>query len=148
MLDRERYDALAAAGGDMAENADMDTDVPKLASLCLEMGCKTVLIKCGTKGIYYRTSDREGISKIGSRLKIDKDEWADRCGLQACFKADIVRSTTGAGDTSIAAFLAGVLKGRNPADCVTLACAQGACCVTAYDALSGLKSYDELEKMI
>jgi sugar/nucleoside kinase (ribokinase family) len=68
--------------------------------------------------------------------------------LQPCFKADIVRSATGAGDTSIAAFLAAVLSGRQPADCLALASAEGACCVTAYDALSGLKPLDELEERI
>ena len=32
--------------------------------------------------------------------------------------------------------------------CVALACAEGACCVTTYDALSGLKPLDELEERI
>ena len=68
--------------------------------------------------------------------------------LQPCFKADVVRSATGAGDTSIAAFLAAVLEGKGPAACIALAAAEGACCVTAYDALSGLKPLDELEERI
>ena len=68
--------------------------------------------------------------------------------LQPCFKADTVRSTAGAGDTSIAAFLAAVISGRKPEECVALACAEGACCVTTYDTLSGLKPLDELEEKI
>ena len=67
---------------------------------------------------------------------------------RAAEPADIVRSGTGAGDTSIAAFLAAVLSGRDPASCIALASAEGACCVTAYDALSGLKPLDELEERI
>ena len=68
--------------------------------------------------------------------------------FQRCFRADIVRSGTGAGDTSIAAFLAAVLSGREPSSCIALASAEGACCVTAYDALGGLKPLDELEERI
>ena len=55
-----------------------------------------------------------------------------------------MRSGTGAGDTSIAAFLTGVLRGYGPADCAALAAAEGACCVTAYDALSGIRPIEEL----
>ena len=148
MLDRDRYERLAETGLDMAECLDMDRDVVPLADECIAMGAKVVLIKCGTSGMLYKTSDRTGISDIGSRLEINVDEWSDRSGIQPCFKAPVVRSATGAGDTSIAAFLAGVLKGKGPAYCAALASAQGACCVTGYDALSGLKTMDELEKMI
>lgn len=59
-----------------------------------------------------------------------------------------MRSGTGAGDTSIAAFLAAVLRGKSPRECVALAAAEGACSVAAYDALSNLKSLDELEDRI
>jgi sugar/nucleoside kinase (ribokinase family) len=41
-----------------------------------------------------------------------------------------------------------VLNGREPSSCIALASAEGACCVTAYDALSGLKPLDELENRI
>ena len=51
---------------------------------------------------------------------------------------------TGAGDTSIAAFLTAMLDGYMPNRCMQLAVATGASCVGAYDALSGLKSFDEL----
>ncbi|MBR6486369.1 MAG: carbohydrate kinase family protein [Lachnospiraceae bacterium] len=148
MLDRDRYESLAGLGGDMAESLDMERDVAPLADKCIGLGAKVVLIKCGTSGMMYKTSGRAGILKIGSRLSIDTDKWSDRSGIQPCFKAPLVLSGTGAGDTSIAAYLAGVLKGKGPADCAAYASAQGACCVTGYDALSGLKTFDELEKMI
>ena len=65
-----------------------------------------------------------------------------------CFKADIVRSGTGAGDTSIAAFLTATLDGEKIEDCVASAAAEGACCVTSYDALGGLKSIKEIKERI
>ena len=148
MLDRAGYDRLASLGGDMAGVIDIDSDVLPLARKCIDYGCRTVLIKCGIKGMFYLTSDRERISGIGHRLGLDPDSWSDRSGLQKCYKADIVRSGTGAGDTSIAAFLAAVMRGYDPARCVSLACAEGACCVTAYDALSGLLTLDELTERI
>ena len=46
---------------------------------------------------------------------------------------------------SLAAFL---LEGNTPEMCLHLAAATGASCVAAYDALSGLKSFEELKKKI
>ncbi|MBP5725741.1 MAG: carbohydrate kinase family protein, partial [Clostridia bacterium] len=81
-------------------------------------------------------------------LPLNPDAWGARTGIQPSFTADIVRSGTGAGDTSIAAFLTAVLMGKAPAECTALAAAEGACCVTAYDALSGLRPIPELESRI
>lgn len=148
MLDRERYNRLASAGGDMTDGLDMEAEALPLADRLLSMGCRIVVIKCGTGGMLLRTAGRETVSGVGSRLEMDADTWCGQKVFQPSFKADIVRSGTGAGDTSIAAFLAAVLSGRDPASCIALASAEGACCVTAYDALSGLKPLDELEKRI
>ena len=148
MLDRERYDRLSAEGRDMTDGLDMEKEVLPLAEQLLTMGCRVVVIKCGTSGMLLRTAGKESISGIGSRLELDTEAWSDQTILQPCFKADIVRSGAGAGDTSIAAFLAAILNGRKPADCIALACAEGACCVTTYDTLSGLKPLDELEERI
>ena len=148
MLDRERYDRLAAGGKDMTDGLDLETEVLPLAEKVLSMGCRAAMIKCGTSGMLLRTADWTDMEQIGSRLELDTEAWSCRTVLQPSFKADIVRSGAGAGDTSIAAFLAAVLSGRKPAECVALACAEGACCVTTYDTLSGLKPLDELEERI
>ncbi len=146
MLDRPRYDRLTSSGGDLTESLDMRAEVEPLADRLMAMGCKVLLIKCGTTGMYYRTAGAAAIRTIG--LGLDADAWANRRGLQKCFKADVVRSGTGAGDTSIAAYLTAVLAGKTPKRCAALAAAEGACCVTAYDALSGLKPLDVLEARI
>lgn len=148
MLDRDRYDRLAALGGDMSRLLDMEQDVKPLAEKCLALGCRAVLIKCGISGMYYRTGSEAAIAGIGSRLALNRSLWTDKSGIQSCFRADQVLSGTGAGDTSIAAFLFAVMQGKAPADCVALAAAEGACAVTAYDALSGLKTLEELEVRI
>ena len=148
MLDRERYDRLAAGGRDMTDGLDLEKEVLPLAERVLSMGCRVAMIKCGTSGMLLRTADQKDMDRVGSRLELDTAAWSNQTVLQSCFKADIVRSGAGAGDTSIAAFLAAVLSGRKPAECVALACAEGACCVTTYDTLSGLKPLDELEERI
>lgn len=148
MLDRPRYERLNAKGGDMTEKLDIEAEAAPLADKLMELGCKVVLIKCGTSGMYYRTADANTLSAIGKRVSIDTELWADCCGVQRCFVPDAVLSGTGAGDTSIAAFLTAVLRGKSPAQCVALACAEGACCVTAYDALSGIESLEVLEARI
>ena len=148
MLDRERYERLAAGNGDMTEGLEMEKEALPLAEKALAMGCRAAMIKCGTSGMLLRTAGRADMEKVGPRLGMETEEWSGRTVLQPCFRADTVRSGAGAGDTSIAAFLAAVLSGRKPENCVALACAEGACCVTTYDALSGLKPLDELEERI
>lgn len=148
MLNRPLYDELSARGGDMTENLDVEAYAAPLADKCLELGCKVVLIKCGISGMYLKTADRSALEGIGQNLELDRDVWASKSVVQPCFRADRVLSGTGAGDTSIAAFLVSVTNGKEPALCVALAAAEGACSVTEYDSLSGLKPLDKLEKRI
>lgn len=148
MLDREKYDRLTAAGNDICGQIDPETDAAPLAEELMKMGAKIVLIKCGTAGMYYRTAPEEKLQEIGERLSFDRKSWTDQSGVQGIFPVENVKSATGAGDTSIAAFLTAILRGKTPAESARLAAAEGACCVTAYDALSGLKNFEELEAMV
>ena len=145
MLDRARYERLAALGGDMTEKLSVENDVAPLAEKCIAMGAKSVLIKCGMAGLYYRTAED---FSAGERLCMDKTAWSGKEGHVPCFKAPVVLSATGAGDTCIAAFLTAAAMGKTPRECAVLAAAEGACAVTAYDALSGLKTIGELETML
>ncbi len=148
MLDRPRYDALSTRGGDVTEQPGILSDADRLAKLCLFMGCGAVLVKCGISGMVYRTGSRERLAQVGSRLNLDLENWADKSGVQPCFRADIVRCATGAGDVSIAAFLTALLLGEAPDACARLAAAEGAASVTSYDALGGVLPLDELKKRI
>ena len=148
MLDRPLYEKIAAERADMTKNIDFEREVRPLADKLMAMGCKTVLIKCGVSGMYYRTASGDVLSGTGRRMGLNVSAWADREGCQPCFRAETVRSGTGAGDTSIAAFLTAALNGESLEDSVAIAAAEGACCVTAYDALSGLRSVGEIKKRI
>lgn len=148
MLDRPRYDALASQSGDITQAIRMERDVKPLGDMLLDMGCKAALIKCGTQGMYYITAGESRMAEVGRRVGLDAALWANRAGIQPCFRAEQVISGTGAGDASIAAFLMAMLDGKDPAQCAALAAAEGACAVTAFDALSGLKPLAELERKI
>lgn len=148
MLNRTRYEQLSAKSGDMTSGLNLQEEAAPLAEECLRLGAKAVVIKCGTSGMYYRTAKASSMEHVGTRLELNTAQWADQSGVQPCFKADCVRSGTGAGDTSIAAFLMAVLQGKTPKECATLAAAEGACAVTSYDALGGLKPIAWLEERI
>ncbi len=150
MLDRDRLFQwqARAKGRDITEILDIEKDVRPLADRCMELGAKILLIKCGAPGIYYRTASRQTLEKVGEKLELDVSQWADLRGFEKSYVPDRVLSGTGAGDTSIAAFLTAVLAGYSPEMSMHLAAAAGASCVAAYDALSGLKPFDELEQKI
>ena len=96
----------------------------------------------------YRTGSRERLSLVGHRVSLDIDTWADKAGVQPCFRADIVKSASGAGDVSIAAWLTAMMRGDTPEVCTRLAAAEGAASVTSYDALSGILPLEELSSRI
>ena len=146
MMDRDRYqDWLKRAGEqDVTTILDVEKDIKPLAETLLSMGAKCVLIKCGAPGIYLRTNTPEVMKKIAPQFT----SWGDLEFFEKSFVPDAILSGTGAGDTSIAAFLKAALDGYPPKRCVQLAAATGASCITAYDALSGLKSFPELIRRI
>lgn len=150
MLERNRFAEWQsrAKGRDITEILNVETDIRPLADRCMELGVKVLLIKCGAPGIYYRTADRETLGQIGGDLMPEPEKWADLEGFERSYVPERIASGTGAGDTSIAAFLTAVLDGCGPKECLRLATATGACCVAAYDALSGLKNFNELREKI
>lgn len=150
MLDKEKYRELQerAAGRDVTEVLSLERDVVPLAEQILDMGCKLVIIKCGAAGFYYRTKGKEAFDQLSADSGIDFSGFADREGFEKSYVPDAVVSGTGAGDTTIAAFLTAMIKEYPFERCIQLAAATGASCVAAVDALSGLKSFDELIRKI
>lgn len=150
MLDRKRFEEWQqrADGGDITEFLSVEADIRPLAEKCMELGTKILLIKCGAPGIYYRTASKEAIQQIGGNIALNPEEWAEKEGFESSYVPEMLVSGTGAGDTSIAAFLTAALEGCSLEESLHLAAATGASCVASYDALSGLKTFDELREKI
>ena len=130
----------------MTEVLDLDRDIRPLADRALSFGAKSVLLKCGRPGLYLKTSGR--MQETGRRIGLDADAWNSVGIFEKSFKVTQIRSGTGCGDTSIAAFLASILEGFGPADAVRMAAAAGALCLTQYDAVSGLEPLDEIKRIV
>lgn len=150
MLDKERFYEWKkrAAGKDVTQIIDIEKDVKPLAEQCMRYGPKVLLIKCGAQGLYYQTTNYILFKDIAEKLEFNVELWADKQGFEKSYVPDRILSGTGAGDTSIAAFLKAVMDGYSLEKSVQLAAATGASCVETYDALGGLKSFEELEAKI
>ena len=150
MLDRETLDQWQrrAAGSDVCEAQDLEADIVPLAEKCMALGCRVLMLKCGAPGLYFRSQAAEKLRGMPARLGLDAEAWGGRAFFERSYLPDRVVSGTGAGDTSIGAFLTGVLKGDGPEWAMHLAAAAGASCVAEADSLSGIPTLDALEARI
>ena len=150
MVDRSRYHALQerAAGGDVTQILSIQEDVVPLAEHLMNMGCKVALIKCGAAGMYCRTAGTEAFDSLRALTGLKFEDFAGQSIYERSFVPEAVVSGTGAGDAAIGAFLTALMRGYPLKWCLHLAAAEGACCVAALDALSGLKTLDDLEAKI
>lgn len=150
MLDKERYREWMrrSHGGDVTKILRPEEDIRPLAREAMALGARIVLVKCGASGMYYCTGTREMLAGLPQAAGIDAESWHGREGFQKCYVPARVRSGTGAGDVSIAAFLLAALRGYSAEQCVRLAAAEGASCVEEFDALSGVRTLEELEEKI
>lgn len=119
------------------------SDILPLAEKLRSMGAKSFLIKCGAPGLYYDMADAEVQKELEEKSGLHFLDWAGKSGFEKSYTPDQVLSGTGAGDTTIAAFLSALLQGYDLETCLHLASATGASCVAAYDALSGIKPFAE-----
>ena len=146
LLNRPLYEKWQeiADGDDITSILSLKKDVETIADQALQLGAKAVLLKCGASGMYLKTASKQAFDDGPDILK----GWADISYFQNSFLPDRILSATGAGDTSIAAFIKAMLEKRSPEECVKLAAATGASCVTAYDTVSGLLPFRTLEEKI
>lgn len=138
----DQFQALSAKPGGILPNLDVNL-VRKVGQDLLSLGPKIAGLKLGSLGLYLRTSPAaDAWSDFGRAVPEPVSSWWDRELWSPCFRTEVV-GTTGAGDATIAGFLAGLLRHLRPESAVTAACAVGACNVEAADALSGLQSWSD-----
>ena len=143
MLDRQRYASFREISPQDILSLFTGEDLGRLSDVLLGMGGKIIGIKCGERGFYLRTADVSRLRELGKARPGDLPGWASREVWEPTFHVADYAGATGAGDSAIAGFLAAYLRGHAFEQCVRYACAVGAFNVTAPDALSGLRSWDE-----
>jgi sugar/nucleoside kinase (ribokinase family) len=116
--------------------------VTSLGSELLEMGPKVVGLKLGHLGLYLRTADKTVLSNLGRGRPSYLEPWSRRELWALCFETNVI-GTTGAGDTTVAGFLAALLRDFPPDDAAIVACGVGGCSVESADAVGGIHSWEE-----
>lgn len=150
MLHRGRFEELsrhAGPGGHLLDHIDGET-LCDLGELSLEMGAAVVMIKCGRHGIFFRSAGLGRLEQMGRARPADLSPWANRQLFEPAYRVPKVVSATGAGDCAIAGFLAALVRGCSADDAVRTACAVGGQNVTAADAISGVKNWDQTRQQV
>jgi len=105
------------------------TSVPQeIAAFFQERGVGTAVIKLGENGCYVKHHREPGF-------------------FAPAFRTEVV-DTTGAGDSFVAGFLTGVLKGWEMQGCAELACAVSAMNIRAVGATAGIPTFEEARQFI
>lgn len=117
-------------------------DVPDREALAhtaeslLALGTAAVLVKLGQRGAYLRTSVDQA-----------RSAWRGRELLSPNYAVDAV-NTTGAGDATIAGYLAAWQAGATPEHALSVASATGACSVAGLDAATCVPPLAEIERRL
>ncbi|MFV0529579.1 MAG: carbohydrate kinase family protein [Lachnospiraceae bacterium] len=149
MLHRDLYETCQKRAGRKDLTLFItEEEVQLLGTAVLQMGAKIVLIKCGAAGLFLFTADQTVLRQIPDEVLPDKAAWSDQKRFEKSFVPHQILSASGAGDTTIAAFLHAVTTGCTPKQAVQYAAATGALCVGSYDAVSAIRPFDELEQLI
>ncbi len=105
------------------------SDVPQeIAEFFRKKGVETAVVKLGEKGCYVKRGAEPGF-------------------FMSAFRTEVV-DTTGAGDSFVAGFLTGVLKGWDVKACAELACAVSAMNIRAVGATAGIPTFEEARQFI
>ena len=148
MADPERWQALSSdSDGDLLDRLE-EGDFTALSQKFLDWGAAIVGLKAGHRGFYLRTAGRERIEQCGRARPHDFGEWSERELWMPAYCAASIASTTGAGDCSLAGFLAAFLRGETPERCLAAATALGYQNLASHDAVSGVLDWNATLAMI
>jgi sugar/nucleoside kinase (ribokinase family) len=142
---REYLERKKARGGRELIDFVSPDEVGGLAEQLLSLGCAVAGVKAGHNGWYIRTAGEERIRAMGRAAPDDPGSWADRELWCPAFRVKKILGATGAGDSSIAAFLTALLRGHRIEECLKLANCAGFLNLSAPDPLSGLLPWEELK---
>ena len=149
MADRPTYDRLrrqAPPGGEMLDLLNGE-EHSRLAERLLGWGAAVVTLKSGHRGFYARTGSAERLGQMGAAAPGDGAAWAERELWLPALVPPQGGSTTGAGDCSLAGFLAAFLKGQSLEAAMACAGATAWQSLRSLDATSGVGDWPETSRI-
>ncbi|RMF02928.1 MAG: carbohydrate kinase family protein [Chloroflexi bacterium] len=146
MLERPLFTQLSAQG-DILDQLDGKL-LSRVGNLLLEMGAAVAVLKLGHRGLAVQTSaDVTRLEETGACRPADVQAWRNRQLLTSCFKTNVA-GTTGAGDCTIAGFLAGLCRGLSLEETLTTAVAVGACSVESASATDAIPPWESVRERV
>lgn len=134
---REYLDFKKGANQDVFSLAN-GTLISEFANELLDLGPTVVGIKLGEHGLYMKTAQQGAkLSGLKQNLGIKEWDWVHKEMIAPCYSVKVT-GTTGAGDATIAGFLAGLMHQGSLKEAMLAAVATGACSV------SGITAVDEI----
>lgn len=123
-------------------------DFSDISDILLEDGAKIIGLKCSHRGYYLRTADKDALSNLSFVKRGNWENWANRELWAPSYQVSKIASATGSGDSAVAGFLAAFLKGEDIENTIKYANAVGAQNLRAYDGVSGLGTWKEVQEMV
>jgi len=123
-------------------------EISTLGSDLLKMGAGVAMVKCGHRGLYIRTGEKDRLKKFGAAGCKDLDNWANRELWFPVYQEEKFVGALGSGDSAIAGFLSAFVREHTIESCLRYANAAGSMNVTVPDGLTWNKGFDDLTKRI
>ncbi len=123
-------------------------DISTLGKDLLKLGAGVAMVKCGHRGLYIRTGEKDRLKKFGAAGCKDLDNWANRELWFPVYQEEKFVGALGSGDSAIAGFLSAFVRGLSIESCLRYANAAGSMNVTVPDGLTWNKGFDDLTRRI
>jgi len=123
-------------------------EISNVGNDLLEMGTGIAMVKCGNRGLYIRTADKDRLKEFGAADCSDLENWANRELWFPVYQEEKFVGALGSGDSAIAGFLSAFVWNHTIESCLRYANAAGSMNVTVPDGLSWNKGFDDLTKRI
>jgi sugar/nucleoside kinase (ribokinase family) len=146
----DRFDEIESdsGGADILDRIPVDL-IRELGALIIDSGVKILLIKAGHRGAYLKTGEVVSINER-SGFKLDENKW-NHCEFWCdAYKADpeLMKTSSGAGDTAAAAFLSAILDSEDPEISIRLAAMAGRNNLYCNDILTDMGNWQDLREDI
>jgi sugar/nucleoside kinase (ribokinase family) len=124
------------------------SEISTLGSELIDLGAAIAMVKCGHRGLYVKTADKERLNRMGAAKGSDVENWANRELWFPVYQEEKFVGALGSGDSAIAGFLSAFVWNHSIESCLRYANAAGSMNVTVPDGLTWNKGFDDLSRRI